>query len=137
VQQPRLPLAIAAGMPRTLAIAARYADVWITYGDTSYRELSPEATQRIVTEQAALLEAACGDAGRDPAEIQRLFLIGNSEERPLASTAAFEEFAERYRALGFTDLVLHHPRPDDPVWNEPETIVEQVATEVLPRLKRK
>ena len=137
VQQPRLPLAIAAGMPRTLAIAARYADVWITYGDTSYRELSPDATQRIVTEQAALLEAACRDAGRDPAEIQRLFLIGNSEDRPLASTAAFEEFAERYRGLGFTDLVFHHPRPDDPVWNEPETIVEQVATEVLPRLKRK
>ena len=33
------------------------------------------------------------------------------------------------------DLVFHHPRPDDPVWSEPEQIVEDIASEVLPRLR--
>ena len=51
-------------------------------------------------------------------------LIGNTEERPLESVEAFGDFVGRYAELGFTDLVFHHPRPDDPVWNEPEAIVE-------------
>ena len=130
VQQPRVPLAVAAGRPRTLELAARYADAWITYGDTAYREMSPAATERIVREQRRILDEACRTVGRDPSDLQRIFLIGNSEDRPLASVDAFAQFAERYRALGFTDLVFHHPRPDDPVWNEPEEIVEQIALSV-------
>ena len=54
--------------------------------------------------------------------------------KPLASLASFEDFVGRYADLGFTDVVFHHPRSDDPVWNEPESIVEEIATEVLPRL---
>ena len=135
VQQPRLPLAIAAGGARTIAVAARHADMWITYGDPTYRETSGPAVERIVSAQGDALEAACADAHRNPAELDRLYLIGNTDERPLASTAAFAEFADRYAALGFTDLVFHHPRPDDPVWNEPEEIVEQIADEVLPTLR--
>lgn len=48
--------------------------------------------------------------------------------------AAYDE-AGRYAAMGFTDLVFHHPRADDPVWNEPEAIVETIATEGLPKLR--
>ena len=135
VQRPRLPLAIAAGGPRTIEIAARHADTWITYGDPTYRETSADAAERIVRAQVATLEAACAETGRESAEVDRLYLIGNTEERPLASTTAFAEFAARYAALGFTDVVFHHPRPDDPVWNEPEEIVEQIAGEVLPTLR--
>jgi len=29
--------------------------------------------------------------------------------------------------------VFHHPRADDPVWAEPESIVDEIAAEVLPR----
>jgi alkanesulfonate monooxygenase SsuD/methylene tetrahydromethanopterin reductase-like flavin-dependent oxidoreductase (luciferase family) len=135
VQQPRVPLAIAAGGPRTLALTARYADAWITYGDTSHRDLSAAGTYDIVASQAEQLDAACVAIGRDPAEIDRIYLIGNTEERPLASPGAFADFAGRYAALGFTDLVFHHPVPGDPVWTEPDTIVEELATEVLPRLR--
>ena len=136
VQQPRVPIALAAGGPRTLALVARHADAWITYGDTAYRDTSPEGTQAAVTAQAAELARACAATARDPAGIDRIYLIGNTDDRPLASPAAFREFAERYAALGFTDLVFHHPRPaDDPVWAEPEEIVEQLAHEVLPELR--
>jgi alkanesulfonate monooxygenase SsuD/methylene tetrahydromethanopterin reductase-like flavin-dependent oxidoreductase (luciferase family) len=111
VQQPRLPLAIAAGGPRTLAIAARHGDAWITFGD------------------------ACAAIGRDPTTLRRIYMIGITEDRPLASVGAFLDFAGRYAELGFTDLVFHHPRPGDPVWTEPEEIVEQLAAEALPALR--
>jgi alkanesulfonate monooxygenase SsuD/methylene tetrahydromethanopterin reductase-like flavin-dependent oxidoreductase (luciferase family) len=136
VQQPRVPVAIAAGGARMLALAARHAEAWISYGDTSHRATSASATERIVREQLVQLEDACARRGRDPSDLDRIYLIGNSDERPLASVDAFGEFAQRYAALGFTDLVFHHPRPDDPVWNEPEAIVEDIARDVLPVLRR-
>jgi alkanesulfonate monooxygenase SsuD/methylene tetrahydromethanopterin reductase-like flavin-dependent oxidoreductase (luciferase family) len=131
--QLRPRVAIAAGGRRALALVAKYADAWITYGDTSRRDLTVAGTDRIVADQLHQLEDACVALGRDPHEIARIFLIGSTEARPLASVAAFDDFAGRYDELGFTDLVFHHPRPDDPVWNEPETIVEEIAAEVIPR----
>jgi alkanesulfonate monooxygenase SsuD/methylene tetrahydromethanopterin reductase-like flavin-dependent oxidoreductase (luciferase family) len=127
VQQPRVPLAVAAGGPKTLALVARHADAWITYGDTLHNDKTPEGTERAVRRQIDELHAACDAVDRDPTTIERIYLIGNTEERPLASVGAFTDFCGRYAALGFTDFVYHHPRPDDPVWNEPEAIVEQIA----------
>lgn len=131
VQQPRVPIAVAATGPRGLALAARRADAWITFGNVSDR--SPAGTEAIVREQARRLDAACEAIGRDPGTIRRIYLIGNTEERPLASLDTFEEFVGRYHALGFTDLVFHHPRADNPAWDEPESIVDEIATRVLPR----
>jgi alkanesulfonate monooxygenase SsuD/methylene tetrahydromethanopterin reductase-like flavin-dependent oxidoreductase (luciferase family) len=131
VQTPRVPLALAATGPRSLALAARYADAWITFGDPS--DLTAAGTDAIVRTQSARLDDACSAIGRDPGSIERIYMIGNTEEHPLASVAAFEDFTGRYAALGFTDLVFHHPRADDPVWPEPEQIVDDIAREVLPR----
>jgi alkanesulfonate monooxygenase SsuD/methylene tetrahydromethanopterin reductase-like flavin-dependent oxidoreductase (luciferase family) len=136
VQKPRLPLALAAGGAKTLALVASYADAWITYGDPLYRDTSADGTERIVRKQAEQLAAACASIGRDPAEIERVYLIGNTDERPLASVEAFTDFVGRYGALGFTDVVFHHPRRDDPVWSDDPAIVETIATEVLPVMKR-
>lgn len=127
LQRPRLPLAVAAGSPRTLEIVARYADAWITYGDPLYRDTTPAQVQRTVTAQADRLAEHCAAVGRDPATIDRIYLIGNTPERPLASVAAFTEFVGRYAGLGFTDVVFHHPRPDDPVWTDDPSIVEAIA----------
>jgi alkanesulfonate monooxygenase SsuD/methylene tetrahydromethanopterin reductase-like flavin-dependent oxidoreductase (luciferase family) len=135
VQQPRLPLAIAAGGRRTLGLVARYADAWITYGDPAYRDTTPAGVERAVRDQLAVLSSACSAAGRDVGEIDRIYLIGNTDERPLASVEAFVDFAGRFAELGFTDLVFHHPRPDDPVWTEPEQIVEKLAESGLPQLR--
>jgi alkanesulfonate monooxygenase SsuD/methylene tetrahydromethanopterin reductase-like flavin-dependent oxidoreductase (luciferase family) len=129
VQHPRVPFAIAATGPKSLALAARCGDAWVTWGAPSDR--SPAGTERAVRHQAAQLDAACGAVGRDPASIDRIYLIGNTEERPLASLETFRDFVGRYDALGFTDVVFHHPRPGDPVWNEPVEIVEQIATGLL------
>jgi alkanesulfonate monooxygenase SsuD/methylene tetrahydromethanopterin reductase-like flavin-dependent oxidoreductase (luciferase family) len=131
--QPRPRVAIAGGGKRALGLVAQYADAWITYGDTSRRDLTEAGTEIIVAAQVQRFEDACAAIGRDPLDVPRIYLIGNTEARPLASVQAFDDFAGRYDELGFTDLVFHHPRPDDPIWNEPEAIVEQIATEVIPR----
>lgn len=132
VQSPRLPLAVAAAGRRTLAVVARHADAWITYGDATYRDTTPAGAERAVREQAAQLAEHCAALGRDPTAIDRIYLIGNTDERPLASIAAFTDFIGRYAELGFTDVVFHHPRPDDPVWMDDPAIVEAIAEDVLP-----
>ncbi|MFC5002836.1 LLM class flavin-dependent oxidoreductase [Dactylosporangium cerinum] len=126
VQRPRLPLAIAAAGPKTLALAARHADAWITYGEPDAADQSPAAIEAAVRKQAAILDERCAEIGRDPKSVDRIYLVGNTEERPLASVAAFEDFVGRYRELGFTDIVFHDPRPDDPVWTEDPAIVEHL-----------
>jgi alkanesulfonate monooxygenase SsuD/methylene tetrahydromethanopterin reductase-like flavin-dependent oxidoreductase (luciferase family) len=127
VQRPRLPLAVAAGGRRTLRSVARHADIWVTYGDATHRDMSPEGTERAVREQSEWLAEHCAAIGRDPASIDRLYLIGNTTERPLQSVDAFVDFAGRYRELGFTDLVFHDPRPDDPVWTDDPAMVDAIA----------
>lgn len=122
VQQPRLPLAIAAGGRRTLRIAAWHADAWITEGEAA-----------AVRKQLALLEDACARIGRDPGELDRIHLAGDAE-RPLASVQAFADHVGRYAELGFTDLVFHHPRRDDPVWTDDPSVLERIASVVLPGL---
>jgi alkanesulfonate monooxygenase SsuD/methylene tetrahydromethanopterin reductase-like flavin-dependent oxidoreductase (luciferase family) len=135
IQRPRIPLAIAAAGPKALGVVARHGDAWITFSKAGNEELTPDRATEIARTQTQRLDDACGAIGRDPSTIARIYLIGNTAERPLASVAAFDDFVGRYTDIGFTDLVFHHPRPDDPVWDEPETIVDEIATEVLPRLR--
>jgi alkanesulfonate monooxygenase SsuD/methylene tetrahydromethanopterin reductase-like flavin-dependent oxidoreductase (luciferase family) len=134
LQRPRLPLALAAGDPRTMALVARFADAWITYGDSSHRDMSAAGTDDALHRQLDHLAEECERIGRDPASVERIYLSGNTDERPLASLAAFTDLVGRCQDLGFTDIVFHHPRADDPVWDDPEEIVAAIATDVLPRV---
>ena len=135
VQSPRVPVALAAADPGTMALVARLADAWITYGDTAERVTTAPGTDDAVRRQLDLLTQQCDRLGRDPGSIDRIFLSGNTDERPLASLDAFIDLVGRCQALGFTDVVFHHPRDDDPVWNDPEDVVEAIASEVLPRVR--
>ncbi|MGY6499630.1 MAG: LLM class flavin-dependent oxidoreductase [Acidimicrobiales bacterium] len=131
VQEPRVPLAVAAGGPRGLALAARHADAWITYGDTSHRQTTADGCQAVVAEQVRRLEHSCDGIGRDPATVDRIFLVGHTDERPLSSLSNFEDFVGRYEAMGFTDVVFHHPRAEDPVWNDRPEMVSEIAAALI------
>lgn len=81
VQQPGPRLVIAAGGPRMVKLAARYADAWVTEG--AYRELwDKQATvddvARITRARAELLNEEAAVLGRDPRTIGRIFLAGFS-----------------------------------------------------------
>lgn len=133
-QEPRIPVAVAAGGQRTLGLAARFGDAWITWGDTTLQDLTAAGTQRVVRRQIQLLEQTCAKVGRPTPDLDRLFLVGNTEAKPLVSAEAFMKFARTYADIGFTDLIFHHPRRDDPIWNEDPAVVDEIAA-ALPALR--
>jgi alkanesulfonate monooxygenase SsuD/methylene tetrahydromethanopterin reductase-like flavin-dependent oxidoreductase (luciferase family) len=134
------PIMIGAKGPRMMALAARYADVWDS-------DLAPDSTDPASLRSAvAAIEAACREAGRDPASLRRatwihLDMPGHSqpEDHPLAATRSSwgpaqgtpEELADLFRgfaAEGFSRVS---------VWLDPCTVegVEALA-EVLEVLDR-
>jgi alkanesulfonate monooxygenase SsuD/methylene tetrahydromethanopterin reductase-like flavin-dependent oxidoreductase (luciferase family) len=128
VQQPRIPFAMAATVPRTMEIAARHASTWVTNGYRSHQgpPLGPTQGAEVVKHQSRLLEQACGAEGRDPATIDRLVLTGSRLDSGLGSPAQFEELKEIYAEVGVTDIVVHWPRADDPYAGD-ESILEHIV----------
>lgn len=131
VQQPRLPIAIAAGGPRGIRLAARSADCWITLGATDGVERSVVENRQVLRDQVSRLDDACNAIDRDPADIDRVYLASHLEDRPLSSIDAFDDFVGTYQELGFDELVVHHPIPGDPVWDDPIEIIETIAERYL------
>jgi alkanesulfonate monooxygenase SsuD/methylene tetrahydromethanopterin reductase-like flavin-dependent oxidoreductase (luciferase family) len=117
-QRPRLPFAIAATGPRGLRLAARYGATWIA---SDGRGAGRDLVER--------LGEACAAEGRDPVSLARLVLVGH-RERPLASLEAFRDVAGRYADAGFSDLVVHWPRPDEP-FEADMAVLERVAADAL------
>lgn len=115
VQQPRLPLAVAATGPRGMTLAARYGEFWVTTGDRSRSgPVTAADGARDVTRQIDRLEGACERVGRDPASIRRLVVTGPILDPALDSAEAFRDAVGLYAEAGVTDLVVHWPRPDPP-----------------------
>ena len=127
VQAPRPPLAIAAAGRRSMQVAARFGDLWVTTGapGASAPLAAPEGA-RVVAAQIAQLEAACRAQGRDAAGIRRLVLTGPGLDAGLGSVEQFRDTAGRYEDLGVTDLVVHWPRPSEP-YRADEAVFEQIA----------
>ena len=115
VQSPRLPFAVAATGPRGMALAARFGRAWVTTGERTGGDLVDAAAGAAqVRRQVAALEAACGAAGRDPATIDRLVLLGPSLAQGLGSRAELEDTLDQYGDAGATDVVVHWPRRGEP-----------------------
>jgi alkanesulfonate monooxygenase SsuD/methylene tetrahydromethanopterin reductase-like flavin-dependent oxidoreductase (luciferase family) len=107
-----VPIGVAATGPRGLAVAARHAAWWITFGHpTQAAAMSGPECLNAVRDQVLGLESACKSIGRDPAEIRRLLLVGMSSEPWLSSVESFTELANNYADIGITDIVLHAPQP--------------------------
>jgi alkanesulfonate monooxygenase SsuD/methylene tetrahydromethanopterin reductase-like flavin-dependent oxidoreductase (luciferase family) len=126
IQQPRIPLLIAAHRPRMLRLAARFADQWDTF--PTIAGASTDGVALSIAEQAQIFETASGEAGRDPSSIRRSTW---AEVDVLESVETFEAFVAAHRALGFTDLSVVLPRRGDPEHD----VLEQVARQVIPRLR--
>ncbi|MCX4994711.1 LLM class flavin-dependent oxidoreductase [Streptomyces longwoodensis] len=137
VQRPRLPFAVAATGPRGLRLAARYGQAWVTTGDPKlFENGTPEQSVQALRGQTEKLAAACAEAGRDVAELDKVLLTGFTpdRDRPLTSLDAFVDFAGRHRELGFTEIVIHWPIPDSDFAAD-EKVFEQIATEAPAQLR--
>ena len=124
VQQPRIPIVIAAHRPRMLRIAARFADQWDTFA-----EMPGTATDGVtagLAERIAALDAACLEIGRDPAEIRRSTWTTRDA---LRSTDAYLDFVRRHHRLGFTDFSTVGPARED------MPVLRAIARDVIPQLR--
>jgi F420-dependent oxidoreductase-like protein len=124
IQQPRIPILIAAHRPRMLRIAARYADQW-----DSFAAMAGTATDGLETELAermAILDAEARAIGRDPATIRRSTWATRDA---LASEASYRDFVARHASLGFTDFSTVGPRPGD------TAVLRRIAEDVIPELR--
>lgn len=133
VQRPRPRLLVAASGPRMIKLAARFGDAWVTEGN--YRDLwGVNATAgdvlRLTQERWDLLREEAQTQGRDPDEIDQVFLAGFAAgaREPWASVGAAEEIIGRYRELGFREFVF--PEPEGAQWG----VFERLVTERVPAL---
>lgn len=123
LQRPSIPILIAAHRPRMIRLAARYADVWDTFQTSP--GTATDSVREELGERVARFEAACRDAGRDPAAVRRSTWSG---PEVLRSEETWREFVARHRRLGFTDLIAGMPGSDG--WSS----LRRVATR-LPALR--
>ncbi|EHR48656.1 flavin-dependent oxidoreductase, F420-dependent methylene-tetrahydromethanopterin reductase [Saccharomonospora marina XMU15] len=133
VQRPRPPFLIAANGPRGMKLATRFGDGWVTNGKPAD---SQDGWWRSVRELKERFEAGLAEAGRDPAGVHRYLSLDSAPVFSLSSVDAFAEAAGRAGELGFTDVVAHWPRSEPPYCGH-ESVLEQVADELLPTLRER
>ena len=131
VQHPRLPFVVAANAPRSMRVAARLGQGWVTTGRKEHAE-DLDAWWRSVADLAARFDEVLVDTGRRSAQVRRYLLVDAGPVYSLSSVDYFAEALGRAEELGFTDLITHWPRPDG-VYAGSVTTLEKVAAEVLPR----
>ncbi len=144
--RPRPPFVVSANGPRAMAVATRYGAGWATTGpilrdDPALSKDNPqhvriEAWWAGVRRLVERFDGVCEATGRAPRSIDRYLNIDLGPQFSLASMELFTEFLDRARELGFTDVVAHWPRVDEPgkpFVGDPE-LVEEVARR-LPELR--
>jgi F420-dependent oxidoreductase-like protein len=115
VQKPYPPLWIGASGETTLRLVARYADVWNCAGGDADR----------IRELTEMLEKACTETGRNPAEIRRSLQFGwDGRDRN-----ELIELSGAYLERGITEQIVYLRGP------APVDIAHKVA-ESLPELRK-
>lgn len=130
VQRPRIPFVIAANGSRSLRLAARYGQGWVTTGGGPAETL--EEWWASVGRLAQRFDDALVSGGGEPDGCDRYLLLDSSPVFSLTSADLFEDMTGRAASLGFTDVITHWPRPDG-VYAGDVRVLEDVASR-LPRL---
>ena len=129
VQSPRVPFVVAANGPRTMRLAARLGDGWVSTGP---RVDDTDEWWGGVGKLAARLDDALQAAGRASTSFARYLELDSAPVFSLSSVGAFEDAVGRAEAAGFTDVVTTWPRPEGWYAGD-EAVLETVARDVLPR----
>ena len=129
VQSPRVPFVIAANGPRTMRVAARFGQGWVTTGSKTD---SLEQWWRAVATAAGRFDEALAEAGREPGSVDRYLSLDAAPVFSLSSAGYFADAVAQAAEAGFTAVSTHWPRPDGPYAGH-ESVLEAVAADVLPR----
>lgn len=123
VTHPRLPFVVAANGPRSMRLAVRFGQGWVTSGRGGE---DAESWWRGVGELAARFDGIAADG---PPGLRRYLQVDAGPRYSLSSVEYFHEVTGRAGELGFTDVVVHWPRSDG-VYAGRLNVLERVAAEI-------
>jgi alkanesulfonate monooxygenase SsuD/methylene tetrahydromethanopterin reductase-like flavin-dependent oxidoreductase (luciferase family) len=127
VQQPRVPFVVAANGPRSMRLAARYGQGWVTGG-------AGETHDEWWASVAARVKAFANTPGTEG--MDRYLNLDPAPVFSLSSVEYFREAVGRAAELGFTDVVTYWPREEGYFAGRQSTL-ERVVRDVLPELRLK
>jgi alkanesulfonate monooxygenase SsuD/methylene tetrahydromethanopterin reductase-like flavin-dependent oxidoreductase (luciferase family) len=102
--QARIPLIVAANAPAALAVAARHGDGWVTFPGAAAEEDFYQAS----VDRLATLDRLSPDR-----PLTRRILLAYGSMTPWASEDGFARLVERYRDIGFDEMVCYAPKPHE------------------------
>ncbi len=120
VQRPRVPFVVAANGPRSMALACRHGAGWLTTGPVvrsapgAGTAADLEDWWRGVGELVARFEEVLAEQESPADGIDRMLSLDTEGWSTLRSAGFHDEQVGRAEQLGFTDVVIHWPRPDWP-----------------------
>lgn len=123
-QQPRTPFMIAANGPRSMRLAVRHGQAWVTTGPDGVVGEDWWVGVATLNEKVS---ASCAEAGRDPASIQRTLSVDSGGQFALESIGSFEDCVGRAKNAGFDQVVAHWPRPEG-IYAGSETVLIEAAS---------
>src|SRR5215210_8749522 len=129
--------ALAAWGPKTLRVAAEFADSW-NFAPVK-QELTPQQNLQETARRNKKHDDYSSELGRDPTEITRsLLLFPRASDAPFDSGDAFKDFVGRHREIGIDEFILYWWREDALEYGyEPANreMLEHLATQVIPKLR--
>ncbi|MFC0706622.1 LLM class flavin-dependent oxidoreductase [Cellulomonas uda] len=132
--RPRTPFVVAAAGPRTMTLAARYGQGWVTYGAAYATEDVEDQPARAQERWWAALEQQVAqfdeiERAHRPGDVplRRYLSLDGAPVYSLTSAQLAAEGVERAAALGFTDVVVHWPRAHG-IYAGSERALEELAT---------
>lgn len=125
VQHPRLPFVVAANGPRSIGLAVRFGQGWVTSG-----RKGPEGEDW--WHGVGELAKTCDEKAGERTDLRRYLAVDAGPRYSLSSVEYFQDVLGRAAELGFTDVVAHWPRSDGPYAGRLK-VLEKVAADVLPR----
>ncbi|WP_019855997.1 LLM class flavin-dependent oxidoreductase [Actinopolyspora mortivallis] len=137
VQTPRVPFVVAAEGNHSMRVAARFGNGWVTEGRPPGTEVTESAAWwRGLRDNTERFDEALREQGRVPGRVPRYLNADAGPSYALSSVEHFRDVLGRASELGFTDVLVHWPRTEAPFEGR-ESILEEVANEVLPGLKER
>ena len=134
VQQPRLPLTVAALGPQMMHLAARHADTWNTMSFAA--DLEEQMGE--LADRCTSMDEICADVGRDPDTLLRSYTMfdataraGGGMIRYYESDDLFVDMVRRATALGVGEISIYYPALASQL-----PAFERIATTVVPELRR-
>jgi hypothetical protein len=118
---------MAANGPRSIALAARFGDGWVTTGRPSD---DLEDWWRAVGDGMRQFRHALVEAGRAAEAVPKYLSLDAAGVYALASVGYLAYAAGRAGELGFTDVITHWPRPDGP-YAGAESVLAAAAGQLL------